>query len=312
MKQRNRLYAVLCAVVGVICLHATAHAQSAEDKNKLAALAANGASVRWEVSAPFNALTLTVSAPTGQVFRREFRAGDAPFFALFDSQGKRLPDGQYTYELRLTPNVKAARVRNDEAAPDADARAPLAVQSLVQSGSFSILKGTAFIGGAAVEATGQKTGGKSASPAALAPNPTPLDQVVPDDFIVQSSLCVGFDCVDGESFGTDTIRLKENNTRLKFDDTSTSAGFASNDWQLTANDQPSGGANKFSIDDVTGSKVPFTIIAGAPTNSIFLDSTGRRKAKCGGGCRHKKALRTRVCNSRRRFPGVQLRTLAPV
>ena len=33
------------------------------------------------------------------------------------------------------------------------------------------------------------------------------------------SLCVGFDCVNGESFGFDTVRLKENNLRLHFDDT---------------------------------------------------------------------------------------------
>ncbi|HEY0372677.1 MAG TPA: tail fiber domain-containing protein, partial [Thermoanaerobaculia bacterium] len=48
-----------------------------------------------------------------------------------------------------------------------------------------------------------------------------------------------------------------------------------NDWQLTANDSASGGANKFSVEDITGSKVPMTITAGASTNSIFVDSTGR-------------------------------------
>lgn len=101
------------------------------------------------------------------------------------------------------------------------------------------------------------------------------DQVIADDLIVQGSLCVGLDCVNNESFGFDTVRLKENNTRIKFDDTSTSAGFPANDWQLTANDSASGGANKFSIEDVTGSKVPFTVTAGAATNSIFVDSTGR-------------------------------------
>src|SRR5882724_12920864 len=73
------------------------------------------------------------------------------------------------------------------------------------------------------------------------------DTVIPDDLIVQGSACVGLDCVDGESFGFDTLRLKENNTRIKFDDTSTSAGFPNHDWQLTANDSASGGANKFSI-----------------------------------------------------------------
>src|SRR5437868_2875178 len=101
------------------------------------------------------------------------------------------------------------------------------------------------------------------------------DFVIPDDLIVQGSACVGLDCVNNESFGFDTIRLKENNTRIKFDDTSTSAGFPNNDWQLTANDSASGGANKFSIEDITGSKVPFTITAGAPTNSLFVASNGK-------------------------------------
>src|SRR5436305_13087312 len=101
------------------------------------------------------------------------------------------------------------------------------------------------------------------------------DFVIADDLIVQGSACVGLDCVDGESFGFDTIRLKENNTRIKFDDTSTSAGFPNNDWQLTANDSGSGGLNKFSIDDVTNSKTPFTVIAAAPTNSLFVASTGK-------------------------------------
>lgn len=100
------------------------------------------------------------------------------------------------------------------------------------------------------------------------------DQVIADDVIVQGSLCVGLDCVNNESFGFDTVRLKENNTRLKFDDTSTLPGFPANDWQLTANDSVSGGASKFSIEDVTGDKVPFTVRAGAATNSIFVDPSG--------------------------------------
>lgn len=101
------------------------------------------------------------------------------------------------------------------------------------------------------------------------------DFVIPDDLIVQGSACVGLDCVDGEAFGFDTVRLKENNTRIKFDDTSTSVGFPNNDWQLTANDSASGGLNKFSIENITTSTVPFTIVGPAPTNSLFVDSAGR-------------------------------------
>jgi hypothetical protein len=101
------------------------------------------------------------------------------------------------------------------------------------------------------------------------------DFVIPDDLIVQGSACVGLDCVDGEAFGFDTIRLKENNTRIKFDDTSTSPGFPNNDWQLTANDSASGGLNKFSIENTTVGTIPFTVVGSAPTNSLFIDSSGR-------------------------------------
>jgi hypothetical protein len=101
------------------------------------------------------------------------------------------------------------------------------------------------------------------------------DQVIPDDLIVQGSTCVGLDCVNNESFGFDTLRLKENNTRIKFDDTSTSVGFPADDWQLTANDSASGGLNKFSIENTTVATVPFTVVGPAPNNSLFIASTGR-------------------------------------
>ncbi|MBA4852702.1 tail fiber domain-containing protein [Emticicia sp. BO119] len=100
------------------------------------------------------------------------------------------------------------------------------------------------------------------------------DQVIADDLIVQGSECVGFDCVNNESFGFNTIRLKENNTRLAFDDTSVGA-FPANDWELEANATASGGSSHFAINDVTGARTPFKIIAGAPTNSFFMASNGK-------------------------------------
>jgi hypothetical protein len=101
------------------------------------------------------------------------------------------------------------------------------------------------------------------------------DVVVPDDQIIQGNQCVGLDCINNESFGFDTQKLKANNTRIGFDDTSASVGFPANDWQLEANESASGGTNSFSILDVTGGKTPFKIIAGAPTNSFFVSSTGK-------------------------------------
>jgi hypothetical protein len=101
------------------------------------------------------------------------------------------------------------------------------------------------------------------------------DQVINDDLIITSSACMGFDCVNGESFGFDTLRLKENNVRIKFDDTSSTGSFPSNDWQLTANDATNGGQNKFSIDDTTSGRTPFTIEARAPSHSLYVDDGGR-------------------------------------
>jgi len=100
-------------------------------------------------------------------------------------------------------------------------------------------------------------------------------EVIPEDLIVQGSECIGFDCVSGESFGFDTLRLKENNLRIKADDTSATSSFAQNDWQLTFNETANGGLNKFSIDDITGGKTPFTIEAGAPSNSLYVDDGGK-------------------------------------
>lgn len=96
-----------------------------------------------------------------------------------------------------------------------------------------------------------------------------------DDVIIDGSACIGFDCVNGESFGFDTLRLKENNLRIKAQDTSTSASFPTTDWQITFNETSNGGANKFSIDDITGGRTPFTIEANAPSHSLFVDDGGR-------------------------------------
>ncbi len=57
------------------------------------------------------------------------------------------------------------------------------------------------------------------SPEAVSSEPLPpselRDQKIQDDLVVVGSICAGFDCVSGESFGFDTIRLKENNLRAR-------------------------------------------------------------------------------------------------
>jgi len=112
----------------------------------------------------------------------------------------------------------------------------------------------------------------AASFAGVASAPVRADQVIADDLIVQSSICTGFDCVNGENFGTDTLRLKENNLRIHFDDTSASSGFPANDWQLVANDTASGGLNYFAIQDYSNNKDVFVVDAGARSHALHVDA----------------------------------------
>lgn len=106
---------------------------------------------------------------------------------------------------------------------------------------------------------------------------TPLvqaDQVILDDLIVTGSQCVGLDCVNGEDFEFDTLRLRENNLRIRFDDTSTSSSFPKNDWQITANDSANGGQSYIAIEDITKGSTPFKVMAGAADASLFVGENG--------------------------------------
>lgn len=68
-----------------------------------------------------------------------------------------------------------------------------------------------------------------------------------ENFTAQGSLCVGFDCVTDEAFGSDTFRLKENNTRLRLADETTATGTI-NTFLLSANDSTNEGENYFRFD----------------------------------------------------------------
>lgn len=219
---------------------------------------------------------LVITGPEDFYLRESFYAGEP---IEFIPSG--LSDGAYRYELRIMGIHGVSRDRNSD-------DRPANTESLQGgSGTFSIQ------GGQIVSSDLEEAPYKGSYSAARKSANTEesieyggtqeqtieydgtQEQVIADDLEVQGSLCVGFDCIANENFGFDTIRLKENNLRIKFEDTSTSGSFPSNDWQLTANDSASGGANRFSIDDITGNKTPFTVEAGAPSHSLYVDSTGR-------------------------------------
>lgn len=302
MKNRKYIPSILSMLLVVVCLHISASAQTAEDRSKLAAVSGTGSSVRWDVNAPHAGLSVTIAGPDGRVFRVESKSGSSAEFILSDKQGNRLPDGQYTYELRLTPEISkavkeqlaTARGKDNDAEDVRAERKRIGIPTYVESGGFSILNGAVIVAGASEE-TGAPKVSKISGPRLPVLSPTttetknqmhhPLmiakpDDVIPDDLIVQGSACVGLDCVSGEVFGFDSIRVKENNTRIQFDDTS-AAGFPLNNWQIRANSSAAGGASFLGFVDQgaagnseTGTIV-FEVDAGAPANSLKVSSTGR-------------------------------------
>ncbi|HEX8155514.1 MAG TPA: tail fiber domain-containing protein [Thermoanaerobaculia bacterium] len=248
----------------------------------VAKVTGNSSSIDFAPSADHDSLILSVGYPDGRVYTKTFKSGNNPSFRLNDL-AKDAPAGSYTYELRLVPRISgsvkaslaAARKNNDDAAIQQIYRENGLGEQVLQVGAFGYAN-NAFLSLDAPEPAGSggmisEDGGSGAAKFGPA---RANDQVIPDDLIVQGSLCVGFDCVDGESFGVDTIRMKENTTRIHYDDTSTSAGYPNNDWRLVANDQGSGGANYWAVEDATAGRQPFKVEAAAPASALYVDSTG--------------------------------------
>ncbi|MDY7095250.1 MAG: tail fiber domain-containing protein [Acidobacteriota bacterium] len=229
-------------------------------------------------------IDLTVTGPRKFSFVDQFRAGAGGSLDIRD-----FADGLYRWEVRalpkLDPEVRAqiaqARKDNDmQFICDLQDAGVLPFDPLVQGGAFSVYRGKLV--DLTLNEDGFKEGNRETDRAAAGlsstsgalTNLTEEDEVILDDLIVDGSACIGFDCVNGETFGFDTLRLKENNLRIKFDDTSVAASFPRNDWELVANDSANGGRSKFTIRDSSNDRDIFTVEASARSNALFVDSQG--------------------------------------
>lgn len=210
---------------------------------------------QFAVSGPCGDISWTVSAGTPL----QLAVGDLEMWSLLG--GTEL-DGRYNYEISFAPFVDpATRAELDRLRADADGAGPVsaAVPELpMVSGSFRVSGGSIV---------GAGSGGQRTEVVAK-------DVLHYDDVITTGSLCVGFDCANGESFGYDTIKLKENNLRFYFEDTS-AGSFPSGDWRFRINDTTSGGASYFAVEDGTNGRTPFRIETGAPTHSLYVEDYGR-------------------------------------
>ena len=226
--------------------------------------------ITWVPKVNYSQLALTISRPDGTVFSTTFDSGSSPYIGLSNIFGDSYQDGSYKYELVVIPSLEK-RVRDSAESFSTSRTSGMKQYSteLTQSGAFYIKNGAIVTGDMAES---QTIGSISTGQEGLSGT---FDQVIADDLIVQMSACVGVDCVNNENFGFDTLRLKENNLRIHFDDTSSSSSFPYNDWRITINDSNNGGASYFRVDDATNGKSPFTIEANTPSNTLYVDSNKR-------------------------------------
>lgn len=279
----RHLYLILLTVGLALVL--VLHAAPAEGTEAICTVRAEATSLVFEPATHYERVTLTVRGPLGTVTETTHRGASAFSWNAFDADGQPVLDGSYTFQLLATPvldretrsQLHEARAR-DDAAPtirELQRRGYLPVKPRAQSGYFRVLDGAVIHHSLAIE-----------QPAALRSPEVPADprkqleinpendEVIYQDLIVVGSACIGFDCENGEDFDYDTLRFRENNLRVKFDDTSTTSGYPNNDWQLTANDRTSGGADRFSVDDVSSGDTPFTVEGDAPNHALYVDDAG--------------------------------------
>jgi hypothetical protein len=201
---------------------------------------------------------VTVSGPDGFEVVKTFAADEAP---IVDLPGI---DGFYKYELRFSPVLSDDERQQLAAARDAGSEIgelKHAAKLTVQNGSFTVAGG---------------------SPVVDSPEPQ-ADKVVLTgaDGVIRNSLCVGFDCPNSPAFDDSTILLMENNTRIKFGDTSASP-FPNNDWEIEANSNLSGGASYLGFNDCgsadndggCATDLVFAVESGARQSALYVESDG--------------------------------------
>ncbi len=297
MKLKNLAAFSSLATALILSAAFTASGQNQNEPN-IANVIGGGSTIRWEVRAANAGGTLTITFPDGRAVRKTIRGGSSAQINLGEKYFENLPDGTYTYELQLAPELSAAqrealqkaRGKDDDPENERAARKRSIIPGLVQSGSFAVVNGSIVTAGALEPETARtKASARLNQPASVAASSGLRkhhfslfpDVVTADDSIIQGSLCVGLDCVNNENFGFDTIRVKENNDRIQFDDTSTSAGFPTNNWQIRANDSGSGGESFLGIVDQGGTgnsetgTVVFKVTAGAVANSLKVASNSK-------------------------------------
>ena len=231
----------LCALFVSVCMlpEAAASEGSREPAKPLAEMTVSASRIDWQPASGSEHLVLTIAGPEELWLRKDFEAGQPASLSLSDTE--RLPDGSYTWELRVvSPSGK------------------LPQKSHVESGHFFVKDGT-FV---------------AARKKADSPRPPHLltaeASFVDGDLAVKGNACIGTSCTVNDA-DYSSLKIKAPQPNILFDDDFVEGGSTPHDWALFIN--PSSAA-EFSIADVENQRIPFTVAGGAPNSSVYVASNG--------------------------------------
>ncbi len=214
-----------------------------------------GDAVTWRPTGPHHGVLVVLQPADGPRVQRAFGPGEPATLTAADLAALGLADGEYQVDVVVMTGEA------DPGDPESTVGRGQTARIAVEAGTIREVAGPVI--------TGNQT--------------------------IRQSLCVGVSCADSESYGAINLLLKADNLSIRFDDTSTLGGFPANDWELVANDSPSGGQDYFGIRDVTGSTTPFRVDAGVATDGLRV-SPGSSGTFVGVGTAPAQAVHARTSN----------------
>lgn len=144
-------YCTVFALVGCLSLLPSQFASAEDLPPLIARTIIHPLFVHWQPQVSYQRLTLNVAIPDGRVVQQEFQPGEAVGFSLNDGRDSSFPDGQYTYELVVTPLLSPPALdalRTAQEVGDHSQREELRRQGilprrpLTQTGYFSVMSGS--------------------------------------------------------------------------------------------------------------------------------------------------------------------------
>ncbi len=247
---------VLFSLLSISLLLTSAPAAAAEPAEFLP----ESGALTWQVKVPFESATLNIRGP-GVLVKHQFAPAQTLRVAPVTADGQPFPDGRYFWELSLRPVLSGPARQAIEQAQGSGSeseRAYLRSSGLLPAADLGVSGGFNLVDGAPVG-----SGIEQAPPS----GPGTLDDVIDDDLIVEGNVCLGgINCVNGESFGNDQIKVKDFLLGILFEDTS-SEPFPTNDWRIKVND---GNSEFFAIEDVETERIPFRIHPGVRDDAFVI------------------------------------------